>query len=70
MKRADWFFLATAAAVAVAIWYFFIRRGAQFGVGSTGALLGQDHILGNGTVEPDASGFAAGHYDIDYSGLS
>jgi hypothetical protein len=71
MKKADWVFLLTAAAIAVAIWYFFIRRSSPTSVvtTSTRAEPNQNHIVGSGIVEPDASEFAAGHYNIDYTSL-
>jgi hypothetical protein len=69
MKKSDWVFLAVAAAVAVAIWYFFIRKGAPMPImkTSTKAELTQNHMVGSGMVIPDASDFAAGHYGVDYS---
>jgi len=71
MKKADWWFLVVAAALAVAIWYFFIRKGAPAPLvrTSTKAEPNQDHFVGSGLVEPDAADFAAGHYNVDYSSL-
>lgn len=68
MKRSDWIFLTVAAAMAVAIWYLFVRPKAPLAApGSSKALADQSLVVGSGLVQPDASDFAAGHYNVDYS---
>jgi len=72
MKKSDWWFLVTAALLALAIWYFFVRpkaKGSPLKPGSSAAEPNQDAVTGSGIVEPDASDFAAGHYNVDYSSL-
>jgi len=71
MKKADWIFLLIAAGLAWAVWYFFIRPGTSTPLirTSMAAAPDQNKIAGNGTVIPDASDFAAGHYNVDYSSL-
>jgi len=67
MKRADWIFLVVAAAMAVAIWYLFVRKAAPLAPGSSKAMADQSRVVGSGLVMPDASDFDAGHYGVDYT---
>jgi hypothetical protein len=71
MKKSDWLFLVVAAALALAIWYFFIRKGAPAPLvkTTTRAEPNQDAITGSGIVQGDAEDFAAGYYGLDYSAL-
>jgi hypothetical protein len=66
MKRADWVFIGVAAAVAVAVWWLFIRpKATAAAAGTTKASANQSLSIGS-NLPRDASDYAYGVYGLDW----
>jgi hypothetical protein len=69
MKRHDWIFLAAVVAVAAAVWYFYMRKGAKGAApnhGTSGAAPNQSAIGGSGIVEGAATVYATDYFQTPY----